>query len=138
MKLKKITDLLNRSEELSLISIIVIMVIMAIMGTVFSSIMGTYKASTPMTINSNKAFYLTETPATFALQEAKYKFYGRSFNYGSSTDDPYVVSSVTTGNVTEVADYGFEMPGFSDDVTTGVNDDEVDDDDSSDLTFFLL
>ena len=126
--LKKFTELLNRSEGLSIIPIIAVMVIMSVMGGVFSSIMGGWKISAPMTVNSNKAFCLAETAATFALQDAYFRFNGGSFNFGTSTTAPYVVSSVTTGNVTEVADYWFEMPDSADDVTTGVNDDDVDDD----------
>ena len=126
---KKFTELLNRSEGISLTPIIVIMVVMSVMGGVFSSIMGNWKISAPITVNSNKAYYLAETAAMFALQDAYYRFnIPGSFSFGTSTAVPYVVSSVTTGNVTEVADYWFEMPDLSDDVTTGVNDDGVDDD----------
>ena len=128
MWINKFIRKLNRSEGLSIIPIIVIMVIMSVMGGVFKSIIDNWKISAPMTINSKKAYYLAETAATFAIREAKNRFYSGSFNFGTSTAAPYVVSSVTTGNVTEVADYWFEMPGLSDDVTTGVNDDIVDDD----------
>ena len=98
--LKKFAELLNRSEGLSLTPIIVIMVIMSIMGGVFTSIMGSWKVSAPITANSNKAFYLAETAAMFALQDAYFRFNGGSFNFGTSTAAPHVVSSVTTGNVT--------------------------------------
>ena len=126
--LKKFTELLNRSEGISIIPIIVVMVMVSIMGGVFTSMMGKWKTSAPITINSKKAYCQAETAATFALEDAYLRFNGGNFNVGTSTAAPYVVSSVTTGNVTEVADYWFEMPGLSDDVTTGVNDDIVDDD----------
>ena len=126
--LKKLAEMLNRSEGASLIAIIAMLVIMSVMGGVFSSVMGRWKISAPTNINSSKAIYLAETAAMFALQDARYRFYGGSFNFGTSTDDPYVVSSVTTSNVTEVADYWFEMPDSADDATTGTNDDVIDDD----------
>ncbi len=133
--LKRIAEYINRDEGISLTPIIVIMVLMSVMGGVFTSIMGGWKVSAPLTINSNKAFYLAETAAMFALQEAKYKFfYGGSFNYGTR-DVPYEVSSVTTGNITEVADYWFELPSqdngvsiYDDDDSSSSDDDNVDDD----------
>ncbi len=140
--LKKFTELLNRSEGISLTPIIVIMVVMSIMGGVFTSIMGGWKVSAPVTMNSTKAFYQAEAAAMFALQDASYRFYGGNFDYGTSTADPYVVSSVTNGNVTDVADCWFERPDnpthLNDDATTGTNDDNVDDDTSvfsDDITF---
>lgn len=126
--LKSFAEKLNRNDGVSLIAIIAMLVIMSVMGGVFSSVMGRWKLSAPTNINSSKALYLAETAAMFALQDARYRFYGGSFNLGTSTADPYVVSSVTTSNVTEVADYWFEMPDSADDVTTGTNDDVVDDD----------
>lgn len=123
--LKKFTELLNRSEGLSLIAIVVLMVIMSVMGVVFTSIMGTWKISAPTTINSTKAFYLAETAAMFALQEARYKFYGGSFDSGTS-DAPRVVLNSDT----ERATFWIEKPGLTDD---GGSDDDSDDDIDDDL-----
>ncbi len=145
--LKKFTELLHRNEGISLTPIIVIMVLMSIMGGVFTSIMGGWKVSAPLTVNSNKAFFQAETAAMFALQDAQYRFYSKDaggnslFNFGTSTAVPYVVSSVTTGNITEEADYWFEMPNAFDDVITGTNDDTLpddDDDDSSNPTRYTI
>jgi len=136
--LKKFAELLNRSEGISIAPIIVIMVIMSVMGGVFTSIMGSWKVSAPLTVNSNKAFFLAETAAMFALQDAQYRFYSKDsvgidlFNFGTSTAVPYVVSSVTTGSITNEADYWFERPGgayINDDGSSDANDDNVDDDD---------
>jgi len=124
--LKKFTELLNRNEGGSIVPIIIIMVTMALIGGVFTSIMGNWKISAPLTINSNKAYYLAETAAIFALRDAAYRFYGGSFNYGTRST-PYVVLSSST----EKANYWFERPdtGFTnDDDTIGVDDDNVDDD----------
>ncbi len=96
---------LNRNEGVSLIALIVLMVTMAVMGGVITSIMGGWKLSAPMSINSTKAFYLAETAAMFALQDAKYYFYG-GFNKGTNID-PWEVASSTT----EVADYWLEDLG---------------------------
>ncbi len=124
MKLKKFTELLNRSEGLSVIPIIVVMVLMSLMGGVFAPIMGNWKISAPMTKNSKKAFYLAETAAMFALQDAKYRFYGGSFNYGTRSTPDVVYSSSS-----EEANYWFERSdtGFTNnDDTTGVDDDADD------------
>ena len=124
--LKKFTELLNRNEGGSIVPIIIIMVTMALMGGVFTSIMGNWKISAPMIINSNKAYYLAETAAMFALRDAAYRFYGGSFNYGTRST-PYVVYSSST----EEANYWIERPdtGFTnDDDIIGVYDDNVDDD----------
>jgi hypothetical protein len=71
-----------------------------------------------MSINSTKAFYLAETAAMFALQDAKYRFYGGSFNFGAF-DDPNEVATSTT----EVADYWLEdddlNPGLYTIIATG-------------------
>ena len=79
--LKNLAGLLKRREGLSLIAIVALIVIMSVMGGVFSHIMGRWKLSAPATINSSKALYLAETAVMFALQDAKYRFYGGSFNY---------------------------------------------------------
>ena len=102
--LKKFTELLNRSEGISIVPIIVVMVIMSVMGGVFTSIMGDWKISAPMTINSNKAFCLAETAAMFALQDASYRFFSKDASgcpnfpaCGSGTrSTPFVVSSSST------------------------------------------
>ncbi len=140
--LKKLAGMLSRNEGISLTPIIAIMVIMSVMGGFFTSIMGGWKLSAPVTINSSKAFYLAEAAAMFALQDAQYRFYSKDsggnalFDYGTSTADPYLVSSVTTGNIKETADCWFEMPDSNDDSFSGPNDDNVndDDDDSSGST----
>ncbi len=138
--LKKLAGILSRNEGISIIPIIALIVIMSVMGGVFTSIMGNWKMSAPTTLYSHKAFFLAETAAMTAIQDTQYRFYSKKtdgsnwFNFGTSTADPYLVSSVTTGHVIEEADYWFEMPGSNDDVSTGSNDDNVsdDDDDSSD------
>ncbi len=147
--LKKLAGKLNRNEGISLTPIIAIMVIMSIMGGVFTSIMGNWKVSAPVTINSSKAYYLAETAAMFALQDAKNKFFSVNASltplYPSTTTGtrsaPYVVSSSST----ESSEYWIERPypsantsvdeypigthrGNNDDDTTGVDDDVVDDD----------
>ena len=151
--LKKITELLNRSEGISLTPIIVIMVIMSVMGGVFTSIMGNWKISAPMTINSAKAFNLAETAAMFALQDAKNRFFSKDASSapdfpasGSGTrSTPFVVSSFVSSAGTEIAEFWIERPypsinsidefppgthrGNNDDDISGADDDDVDDDD---------
>lgn len=157
----KLVERLNRSEGISLIPIIAIMVIMSVMGGVFASIMGSWKLSAPATINSTKAYYLAETAAMFALQDAKYRFYNKDSsdcpNYPGCPDSaafpgngtrgsPYVVSTSST----ETAEFWIERPypsantsvdvysgtdrGNNDDDTTGSDDDIVDDDDDDSST----
>jgi hypothetical protein len=152
--LKKFAEFFNRNEGISLTPIIVIMVLMSVMGGVFTSIMGGWKISAPLTINSNKAYYLAETAAMFALQDAKYRFYSVKSDgtplFPSETtgtrDNPYIVSD----SGTETAVYWIERPylsgsspystnstvdldrGNNDDIITGTNDDEDDEDDDSD------
>lgn len=127
--LKKLAGTLNRNEGVSLIAIITLLVIMSVMGGVFSSVMGRWKVSAPTNINSSKAGYLAETAAMFALQDARYRFYGGSFNHGTRAV-PYAVSSTST----EEASYWFERPDdpahtyLDDDDTTNADDDVVDDD----------
>lgn len=129
--LKKIIEALNRNEGVSLIAIITLLVIMSVMGGVFSSVMGRWKVSAPTTMNSNKALYLAETAAMFALQDAQYRFYSKDasgndmFNFGTD-NSPYVVSSSST----EEADYWFERPDLVDD--DGSSDDDGSDDDADD------
>ncbi len=164
--LKKFTELLNRSEGLSIIPIIVVMVIMSVMGGVFTSIMGGWKISAPMTINSNKAYYLAETAAMFALQDANNRFFNKDVNgvpnfpslATGTRNNPFIVSSIVTSNGTETAEYWIERPypstndideypsgthrGNDDDIITGANDDEDnvddDDDDSSDDSLYTI
>lgn len=124
--LKRFTKILNKTEGVSLMAIIILMVIMAVMGGVFSTIMGRWKLSAPSTINSNKAFYLAETAAMFALQDARYRFYGGSFNYGTR-GTPYVVISSST----EEANYWFERPNDDDFYSSDDDSDSYDDDDIS-------
>jgi hypothetical protein len=137
--LKKLAKFLHRSEGVSLIAIIALMVIMSVMGGVFSSVMGRWKISAPTNINSSKAIYLAETAAMFALQDARYRFYGGSFNYGTRAV-PYAVSSSST----EEANYWFERPDdpthLDDDDTSNADDDIVDDDvdDASDPTLYSI
>ena len=136
--LKRFTEILKRNEGLSLIAIIALMVIMAVMGGVFSQIMGRWTLSAPATINSTRAYYLAETAAMFALQDARYRFYGGSFNFGTN-GSPYTVFSSST----EEADYWFERPdsGYeNDDTTGGTYDDYIDDDadDASDPTLYTI
>ncbi len=151
--LKKLVRMLSKNEGISLIPIIVIMVLMSIMGGVFTSIMGGWKLSAPVTINSNKAYYLAETAAMFALQDAKYRFFSTKadgtpiFPHETTgiRTDPYIVSD----SGTETAEYWIERPYFdpfpfstnftvdlgrgnNDDIITGTNDDEDDSDDDSD------
>ncbi len=132
--LKKLAWMLSRNEGISLIPIIAIMVIMSVMGGVFTSIMGNWKMSAASTLYSNKAFFLAETAAMTAIQDAQYRFYSKKddgsnrFNFGISTANPYPVSIVTTGNFIEKADYWFEMPGVTDDGFSDPNDDNVNDD----------
>jgi len=130
--LKNFAGLLKRREGLSLIAIVALIVIMSVMGGVFSHIMGRWKLSAPATMNSSKALYLAETAVMFALQDAKYRFYGGSFNYGTS-GAPYIVHSTDT----EEANYWFERPdlddnGSDDDSDDGGSDDDSDDDGSDD------
>ncbi len=132
--LKKLAGILSRNEGISIIPIIALIVIMSVMGGVFTSIMGNWKMSAPTTLYSHKAFFLAETAAMTAIQDTQYRFYSKRadgsnwFNFGTSTADPYLVSSVTTGHVIEKADYWFEMPGSDDDGSSDPNDDNVDDD----------
>ncbi len=155
--LERFAGFFNRNEGVALTPIIVIMVLMSIMGGVFASIMGGWKLSAPLTINSNKAYYLAETAAMFALQDAKYRFFSVNASgaplFPSATTGtrsaPYIVSS--TG--TETAEFWIERPylagtspystnsavdldrGNNDDIITGTNDDEdVVDDDNDDGT----
>jgi hypothetical protein len=112
---------------------------MSVMGGVFSSVMGRWKISAPTNINSSKAIYLAESAAMFALQDARYRFYGGSFNYGTRAV-PYAVSSSST----EEASYWFERPDdpthLDDDDTSNADDDAVDDDadDVSDPTLYSI
>ena len=160
--IKKFTGLLNRSEGLSLTPIIVMMVIMSVMGGVFTSIMGGWKQSAPMTINSEKANYLAESAAVFALQDAKYRFFNKdasdcpnfpgcpdstAFPGNGTRANPYVVSTSST----ETAEYWIERPypsantsvdeyptsthrGNNDDDITGADDDVMDDDTNDSTT----
>lgn len=153
--LKKFAELLSRNAGISLTPIIIMMVIMSVMGGVFTSIMGGWKVSAPMTINSHKALFQAEAAAMFALQDAKYRFFSTDASgcpdfpaCGSGTrSNPFVVSSVTTTNGTETAEVWIERPypsinsideyppsthrGNNDD-DTGGNDDDVTDDDDDD------
>ena len=119
--LKKFAELLNRREGISLTPIIVVIVIMSVMGGVFTSIMGGWKQSAPMTINSEKANYLAESAAVFALQDAKYRFFNKdasdcpnfpgcpdstAFPGNGTRANPYVVSTSST----ETAEYWIERP----------------------------
>ncbi|GAX61082.1 ornithine carbamoyltransferase [Candidatus Scalindua japonica] len=148
--LKKFPGFFNRNEGIALTSIIVIMVLMSVMGGIFTSIMGTWKVSAPLTINSNKAYYLADTATMFALQDAKYRFFSMNASgtplFPAATTGirsaPYVVSSSTT----ERAEYWIERPylagssphstnsdvdldrGNNDDDTALADDDIVDDD----------
>ncbi|MGR3175245.1 MAG: hypothetical protein ACUZ8N_11705 [Candidatus Scalindua sp.] len=154
--LKRFTEILKRNEGLSLIAIVALMVIMAVMGGVFSQIMGRWKLSAPATINSTRAYYLAETAAMFALQDAKYRFFSKDAGgcpdfpacesdfpaSGSGTrSSPYIVSSSST----ETAEFWIERPypsantsvdeyptgtdrGNNDDDTSSDDDDVVDDD----------
>ncbi len=137
--LKKLTEIFNRNEGVSLVAIMALLVIMSVMGGVFSSVMGRWKVSSPATINSSKAVYLAETAAMYALQDARYRFYGGSFNYGTRAV-PYIVSTSST----EEADYWFERPDdpthLNDDGTSSADDDAVDDDadDASDPTLYSI
>ena len=156
--LKEFTELLNRSEGLSIIPIIAIMVIMSVMGVVFTSIMGGWKISAPMTINSTKAYNLAETAAMFALQDASIRFFSKDVNgvpnfpslATGTRSDPFIVSSIVTSNGTETAEFWIERPnnsanpsvdlyppghpqagnerGFDDDDDSSSDDDVVDDD----------
>ncbi len=137
--LKKLAGTLNKNEGVSLIAIMALLVIMSVMGGVFSSVMGKWKVSAPTNINSSKAGYLAETAAMYALQDARYRFYGGSFNYGTRAV-PYAVSSTST----EEANYWFERPDdpthLNDDDTTNEDDDIVDDDvdDATDPTLYSI
>jgi hypothetical protein len=145
--LKKFTVLFNRNEGGSLIPIVMIMVVMALMGGVFTSIMGVWKQSAPVTINSKRASYLAETAATYALKDASYRFF--SVDADSTPPGKPLYPSATTGtksapffvvnNGTETAQYWIERPYRSfntsvDEYPSGVHrgdndDDGVDDDD---------
>ncbi len=154
---KKLTWMLSRNEGISLTPIIAVMVIMSVMGGVFTSIMGDWKVSSPVTINSSKAYYLAESAAMFALQDAQYRFFSKDTTgtplFPSATTGtrsaPYVVSS----SGTETAEFWIERPylagtspystnstvdldrGNNDDIITGTNDDEdIVDDDGDDAT----
>ncbi|MBC8555961.1 MAG: hypothetical protein H8D23_40630, partial [Candidatus Brocadiales bacterium] len=151
--LKKLGRILNRNEGIALTPIIIIMVLMSVMGGVFTSIMGGWKTSAPLTINSNKAYYLAETATMFALQDAKKRFFsvdgtstpsGKPFFPSATTGTrsaPYIVSSSST----ESSEFWIERPypsdntnvdeyptgthrGNNDDDIIGVDDDDVDDD----------
>ncbi|MHC4269233.1 MAG: hypothetical protein ACYSWS_05890 [Planctomycetota bacterium] len=129
--LKKFIGKLNRSDGVSIMAIVVLMLIMTIMGGVFTSVMGRWKNSAPLTANSNRALELANTAAAFALQEASFKFYSKdasgnfNFNLGISSA-PYIAYNDGNGGI---ADYWFEMPGFvNDDNLIGADADNVDDD----------
>ncbi len=154
--LRKLARMLASNDGISLTPIIAIMVIMSVMGGVFTSIMGNWKVSAPLSINSSKAYYLAETAAMFALQDAKYRFFSVNTTgtplFPSATTGirsaPYVVSSSST----ERAEFWIERPylpgtspystnsavdlnrGNNDDVITGTNDDEDNVDDDGDDT----
>ncbi|MGR3302909.1 MAG: hypothetical protein ACUZ8I_10465, partial [Candidatus Scalindua sp.] len=112
--LKRFTEILKRNEGLSLIAIVALMVIMAVMGGVFSQIMGRWTLSAPATINSTRAYYLAETAAMFAMQDAKYRFFSKDAAgiplFPSTTTGtrsaPYIVSSSST----ETAEFWIERP----------------------------
>jgi hypothetical protein len=114
----KLTETLNKNEGASFIAIIAMLVIMSVMGGVFSSVMGRWKISAPTTINSNKAFYLAETAAMFALQDAKYRFF--SVDATSTPPGEPLFPAATTGtrsapyivsfSSTETAEYWIERP----------------------------
>lgn len=158
--LKKLAEFLNRKEGISLTPIIATMVVMSIMGGVFTSIMGGWKISAPVTINSSNAFYQAETAAMFALQEAKYRFFSKdtsgcpNFPACGSGDrsSPFTVSSSST----ESAEFWIERPypsannsvdeypagtdrGNNDDDVSSSDDDVYDDDlDDSNNTLYTI
>ena len=112
--LKKFTVLLNRNQGGSLIPIIMIMVVMALMGGVFTAIMGVWKLSAPVTVNSKKASYLAETAATYALQDAKKRFFITNSSgtplYPSATTGTRSAPFFVVNNGTETAQYWIERP----------------------------
>jgi hypothetical protein len=122
---------LRKREGISLMALIAVMVMMAVTGSIFGTFMGRWKVSAPIEINSLKAFYLAETALMYALQDAKYRFFGGSFNKGTKASPRTVLSSST-----EEANYWFEVPGSSDDDDDDVDSDDDDDsdDDSDDTT----
>ncbi len=133
MKLKKFTELLNRREGISIITFLVFLVIMSVMSWFIISIGNDWEISAPITINSTKSFNQAETAPMFALQDAKYRFYGGSFNDGTRSTPDVVYSSSS-----EEANYWFERSdtGFTNnDDTTGVEDDA---DDSTDPTRYAI
>lgn len=150
--LKKLAGKLSRNEGISLTPIIAIMVIMSIMGGVFTSIMGNWKVSAPVTINSSKAYYLAETAAMFALQDAKNRFFSvdntGTPSFPSTTTGTRAVPYVVSSSSTESSEYWIERPylstsphstnsavdldrGNNDDAKT-LTDDDIDDDDDDD------
>ncbi len=118
--LKRATGLLNRNEGSSLIAVIAFMIAMAVMGGVFSSIMGKWKLSSPSVVDSNRAFYLAETAAMFALQDASNRFFSKD-----ATDYPIFPSSTSlaigtrtspfpvVNTTSEYAGYWIERPNPS-------------------------
>jgi len=151
--LKKFTVLLKRNEGGSLIPIVMIMVVMALMGGVFTSIMGVWKQSAPVTINSKRASYLAETAATYALMDASYRFFSVDATdpsitpsippgkplYPSATTGTKSAPYIVVNNGTETAQYWIERPYHSINTSVdeypsgthrGLNDDDgVDEDD---------
>ena len=128
--LKKLIEKLNKSDGVSIMAIVVLMLIMTIMGGVFTSVMGRWKISAPLTMHSNSALQLANTAAAFALQEASFKFYNKdangilNFNYGTKAA-PYPAFNDGNGGTGE---YWFELPGVNDDDLIGADADVVDDD----------
>ncbi|MHC4454048.1 MAG: hypothetical protein ACYSWS_05075 [Planctomycetota bacterium] len=126
--IKKIIGDLKRDDGFSVMAIVVLMLIMTIMGGVFTSVMSTWKVSSAMTVNSERALQLANTAAAFALQEASSKFYSKDtnsnpdFNFGTRLN-PYIAYNDGNGGT---GDYWFELPGVNDDgITLGtVNDDD--------------
>lgn len=73
--------LLRRKEGVSLLALIAILAIMGTVGGVYSSIMGRWQISTPMTMKSVDALYLAEMAAQLGLDAASG---GANASYSSS------------------------------------------------------
>lgn len=129
---KRFIGKLNRCEGISLTPIIVMIVLLSIMAGAFGSIMGNWKLSAPVIMNSSKAFYLAEAAAMFALQDAK-KSIDEAIPVVCGQRLNLVTVIADNGNG-ESADYWIEMPLLTDDPLSGglgamnSDDDNINDD----------
>ncbi len=130
--LHKIIGELNRNDGAAILAIVALVLMMTVMGGVFASIMSGWKTSAPNTVNSVRAAQMANSAATYAIQRANNDIdNGIDVICGNSSVKVPVVADDGNGGSSY---YWIECPGSvgspeaSDDVTTGIDDDIVDDD----------